>query len=67
MFRFLLEAHDNLALFTVLKRDTALLKIIFAPQSRCEVLRVLHSMGDTISLSIQEWPASPSQHQPNLS
>lgn len=31
LFRRLLEAYDNLAYFTVLETDTALLKLVFLP------------------------------------
>lgn len=56
MFRFLLEAHDNLAIFTTLERGTALLKIMFAPESRAEVEKVLAAISKTAPLQIYPWP-----------
>lgn len=56
MFRFLLEAQDNLAIFTVLERNTALLKIMFAPEFRGEVEKALEAIGQTVPLLISPWP-----------
>ena len=41
MFRFLLEAYENLAYFTVLERKTAMLKLVFSPHQRENTLRAL--------------------------
>ena len=43
MFRFLLEAWDNLAYFTVLDRYRAVIKVIHAPSRRSEVLAALET------------------------
>lgn len=56
MFRFLLEARDNLALFTVLEKRPALLKIIFSPNQEKEVRDALEEIGQSIPLSVEEWP-----------
>lgn len=56
MFRFLLEAHDNLALFTVLERRPALLMLMFAEESREEVIKMLIEVSQTISLKYEDWP-----------
>lgn len=56
MFRFLLEAHENLALFSVLERRAALLKLFFAPQSRGEVIKALEDISRSIPLHWQDWP-----------
>lgn len=56
MFRFLLEARDNLAMFTVLDRKLALLKILFAPESRETVNRALREIGQAIPLEILNLP-----------
>ncbi|MDR3641756.1 MAG: DUF4911 domain-containing protein [Humidesulfovibrio sp.] len=48
LFRFLLEAHDGLALFTSLGADVAgreVLCLRFAPGSRPEVQRFLKATG----------------------
>ena len=56
MFRFLLEAYDNLAYFTVLERRPALLKISFAPESRLEVEATLRKMQASVAFEWQAWP-----------
>lgn len=56
MFRFLLEAHENLALFTVLERKTALLKIIFSPDSQDQLFEALTDIERSLSLKIMPWP-----------
>ena len=37
LFRFLLEAHDNLALFTVVDRARGVLLLRYSPQQEAEV------------------------------
>lgn len=56
MFRFLLEAYENLAFFTVLERHPALLKISFSQESRGEVERVLNRIRADINF---EWWRCP--------
>ncbi|MDR1660362.1 MAG: DUF4911 domain-containing protein [Desulfovibrio sp.] len=56
MFRFLLEAYENLAYFTVLERKTALLKLVFSPHQRENVLRALDEIALSVPLSVREWP-----------
>lgn len=56
LFRFLLEARDNLAVFTVLDRNIALLKLLYAPESHDSVLRELQAIGRDIPLQICEFP-----------
>lgn len=64
MFRFLLEAHDNLAGFTVLNRHTALIKVFFSPHQRGAVLEALRAMQEVIALRVRPWPtvAEPAQN-----
>ncbi len=57
MFRFLLEARDNLALFTTLDRQAAILKVRFAADGRQQVLAALHEIAGTIPISWQHFPA----------
>lgn len=52
MFRFLLEARENLAYFTVLERKTALLKIVFAPESKVEVEKALTEIGQSLKITL---------------
>ncbi len=56
VFRFLLEARDNLAGFTVLDRREALLKVFFSPHQRVEVLKALEEMGTLVKLAVKAWP-----------
>lgn len=56
LFRFILEAHDNLAYFTVLDRRICLLKLVFTPESGPSVLAVIEEMRFSLSISWREWP-----------
>lgn len=56
MFRFLLEAHENLAIFTCLERRTALLKLVFYIKSGVDVIKALEDMQGTIEISWRDWP-----------
>lgn len=56
LFRFLLEAHDNLALFTVLERRTALLKVLFSPQQEDAVRAALAEICASVPLTVMDWP-----------
>lgn len=58
MFRFLLEAHDNLAGFTVLDRREALLKVFFSPHQRAEVMAALHAIAEQAPLQVMPWPVA---------
>ena len=50
MFRFLLEAWDNLAGFTVLDRKEALIKVFFSPHQEAHVRRALAAVHTEVSL-----------------
>lgn len=54
MFRFLLEAYDNVAMFTVLDPKATLLKLIFSPHDKDYVLQILESMRSKIDFSVQD-------------
>lgn len=56
MFRFLLEAYDNLAFFTVLERKTALLKLVFSGDDAESVAQALEQIGQAVPLTIAPWP-----------
>lgn len=56
IFRFLLEAHDNLALFTTLERRGALLKVMFSPQQEKAVRGALAEIGESLPLTVEDWP-----------
>lgn len=52
MFRFLLEAYENLAFFTVLDKRQAIIKLIFAGESKNEVMKVLEIIKKSVPLEI---------------
>lgn len=56
MFRFALESYENVAMFTVLERDPALIKLYFYEGSRKTVLKILNEIKRTIPLEILPWP-----------
>lgn len=62
MFRFLLEAYDNLACFTVLERRPALLKISFSLESRPAVENALRAMQATVDFEWRNWPSVRESH-----
>ena len=56
LFRFLLEAYDHTAYFTVLEPKTALLKIIFSPHLEKETRQALAEMSCSLPFELLEWP-----------
>ena len=56
MFRFLLEAYDNLAYFTVLDAGETLLSVVCSPQQEDAVRRALEDMGEQLPLRYEPWP-----------
>ncbi len=58
MFRFLLEAEDNLGYATVVDKYTAILKIIFSPHQEREMRAFLAGMAQTIPFELQERPVT---------
>jgi hypothetical protein len=60
LFRFLLEAWDNLAGFTVLDRKEALLHVFFSPHQEDRVRIALAAIGTDIPLTIMPWPRGSS-------
>ncbi len=56
LFRFLLEAYDHTAYFTVIEPKTALLKIIFSPHLEKETRLLLAEMSASLPFELLEWP-----------
>jgi len=56
MFRFLLEAYDNLAYFTVLDAGETLLSVVCSPHQEDAVRRALEDMGEQLPLRYEPWP-----------
>ena len=58
MFRFLLEAYDNLAYFTVLDARETLLSVVCSPHQEYAVRRALEDIGEHLPLRYAPWPLS---------
>ena len=58
MFRFLLEGYGHLALFTVLDRQEALLKLVFSPHQEGTVRDALAAIAERVEISVEPWPLS---------
>lgn len=56
MFRFLLEAWDNLALFTVVDRAGVVLLLRFSEHQRREVREFLDAAREVIAVDEVHWP-----------
>lgn len=56
LFRFLLEAYENLAFFTTLERRSALLKVMYSPQQESAVRAALAEIGKSVPLALKAWP-----------
>ena len=50
LFRFLLEARENVAYFTVLDRREALIKVVFSPHMREQAEAALADIARSVSL-----------------
>ncbi len=57
LFRFLLEARDNLALFTVLDPRAALLKLLFSPHQLDNLRVALADLAEMLSFRVEVWSA----------
>ncbi|HZF61186.1 MAG TPA: DUF4911 domain-containing protein [Desulfovibrio sp.] len=56
LFRFLLEAYEHIAYFTVLENKTALLRVIFSPHREREAREALAQMAQSLPFTVAEWP-----------
>ena len=61
LFRFLLEGYGHLALFTVLDRQAALLKLVFSPHQERAVREALEGIAERVELVVEPWPLSGMQ------
>lgn len=59
LFRFLLEAYDNLAIFTVVDRKRTVLKLRHAPGALQELRSALADIASIISFTILPSPLKP--------
>ena len=53
LFRFLLEARDNRALFTVIDPRAALLKLLFSPHQSDDVRAALAEMAEMLPFHVE--------------
>ena len=58
IFRFLLEAYDHLAYFTVLDAREALLSVVCSPHQEDALYRALEDIGSHLPLRCEPWPLS---------
>ena len=58
MFRFLLEAYDHLAYFTVLDVRETLLSVVCSPHQEDAVRQTLEDIGACMPLRYEPWPLS---------
>ncbi len=58
MFRFLLEAYEHLAYFSVMNKQEALLKIVFSPHRAHAARKALEEIAASIPIQIMPWPTS---------
>ena len=56
MFRFLLEAQDNLGYMSVVDKYEAILKVVFSPHQEREMRDFLAGMQQTIPFEVFEPP-----------
>lgn len=52
MFRFLMEAEDNIGYMSVVDKFTAIIKIVYSPHQKREVTAFLDGMRETIPFTI---------------
>jgi len=64
MFRFLLEAYDHLAYFTVLDAREALLSVVCSPHQEYAVRLALEGIGEHLPLRFEPWPLSSASVAP---
>lgn len=65
MFRFLLEAHDNLALFTVLDPRRAAIRLSFPPDREADVRAALARIAAEVPLTVVEPRLAPCADAPS--
>ncbi len=61
MFRFLLEAYEHIAYFSVINRQEALLKIVFSPHREKATRQALEEIGTSMQVTLLPWPTSQAQ------
>ncbi len=61
LFRFLLEAYEHVAYFSVINRHKALLKIVFSPHRTKATYWALAEIGQSMEVRLLPWPYSATQ------
>ncbi len=54
LFRFVMEAHDHVAMFTVLDKHKALIKLLHSPHGERAVQNMLQSMQNLVDVQVIE-------------
>ncbi len=58
MFRFLLEAYEHIAYFSVINKQKAVLKIVYSPHREKVTLAMLAEIGESLEIKYLPWPFS---------
>lgn len=64
MFRFLLEAEDNLGYMSVVDRWAAVLQVVFSPHQEQTMRQCMRDMQTLIPFTLLEPPSSPPDTKP---
>lgn len=62
MFRFLLEAQDNLGYMSVVDKYEGIVKVVFSPHQERELHSFLQGMQETIPFTVFPAPAMNRDH-----
>lgn len=52
LFRYLLEAYDNLAYSSVIERKSCILKLVYSPMQKREFMAALAEIGASLPLEV---------------
>ncbi len=55
MFRFLLEAYEHIAYFSVINKQKAILKIVYSPHRESAAKQMLSEIGESLEIEHLPW------------
>lgn len=61
LFKFILEGYDNLAYLTVIDKFEAVVRLVFSPDQRDEVMEFLAAAGGELKVEIIDLPLGESR------
>ncbi len=64
MFRFLLEAYEHLAYFSVINKQKAILKVVYSPHREDATKAMLAEIGESLEIVQLPWVSSQAPHSP---